>query len=453
MSARPGLPATGGPAQRDAGLGGLLADLPRLARALGRGDVLATDVMEAYLARIAAVEPRVRAFAWLDAERARRLAAEADRRRAAGEKIGPLHGVPLGIKDVLETSGIPTEHGSAAFAGHVPDTSAGAVRNLEVAGALVIGKTVTAELAYFSPGPTRNPWDLERTPGGSSMGSAAAVAAGMVPGAIGTQTNGSVVRPAAFCGVVGYKPSQGRIPGDGVLVFSHTLDQVGCFASSVAGVALLADAMAGNTPEPLAPTATPPRLAVVRTGDWEHAERAMRQRFEAAVLALAAAGADVQEIPLPPEVEESPRAHRIIMAVEAWQHLGALVATHGAHLSEVLRDFVAEGRAIPDATYRAALRTRDQSIRAFRQWMAQFDAMLTPPAVGEAPGPATTGDPRFCTRWTLLGAPALSLPIGLGPHGLPLGLQVAGVPGGDTCLVATAAWVEAALPGPGVPPL
>src|SRR4051794_18022846 len=183
--------------------------------------------MDACLARIAAVEPRVRAFAWLDAARAERLAAEADRRQAAGEPLGPLHGVPVGIKDILDTAGIPTEHGTAVFAGNVPAHDAAAVRGLEVAGAIVAGKMVTAELAYFFPGPTRNPWDLSRTSGGSSMGSAGAVAAGMLPGAVGTQTNGSVIRPAAFCGVVGFKPSRGRISGEGALLFSETLDQIG----------------------------------------------------------------------------------------------------------------------------------------------------------------------------------------------------------------------------------
>src|SRR5438093_4276272 len=191
--------------------------------------------MDACLARIDECEPRIHASAWLDAARARRLAAEAERRQAAGESLAPLHGVPVGIKDILDTAGIPTEDGTPVFAGNVPAHSAVAVRHLEAAGAIVAGKLVTAELAFFFPGPTRNPWDLSRTPGGSSMGSAAAVATGMLPGAVGTQTNGSVIRPAAFCGVVGFKPSRGRIPGDGALLFSETLDQIGAFARTVAG--------------------------------------------------------------------------------------------------------------------------------------------------------------------------------------------------------------------------
>ncbi|HEX2186054.1 MAG TPA: amidase, partial [Chloroflexota bacterium] len=240
------------------------------ARRIAAGETTSAALVESCLAQAAAVEPWLKCFTWLDPDRARRWAAESRppdggspasrvprpasttnsdpgaRSRAARNSELLLCGIPLGIKDIIDTAGIPTEHGSALFRGRVPERSAPVVQALEGAGAIVLGKTVTAEMAYFHPGPTRNPWNPARTPGGSSMGSAAAVAAGIVPGAVGTQTNGSVIRPAAFCGVVGFKPSAGRISRTGVLCFSHTLDQLGAFASTVEGVAWLAAAMGGE---------------------------------------------------------------------------------------------------------------------------------------------------------------------------------------------------------------
>jgi Asp-tRNA(Asn)/Glu-tRNA(Gln) amidotransferase A subunit family amidase len=262
-----------------------LEDLPAATRAIRRGLTTSRAVVEAALARIDEREPVVRAFAWLDRERALRLADEADRRAASGGALGPLHGVPIGVKDIYDTAGIPTENGSPLYRGRVPDRSAAAVTALEDAGAIVIGKTVTTELAFFHPGPTTNPRDPSRTPGGSSMGSAAAVAAGMIPGAIGSQTNGSVIRPAAFCGVVGFKPTYARISLDGVMPFAPTLDHAGTFTNTVEGAALLASALAR---EPLErwwrPLDAPPRLAAIRTKDWERASEPARERFQEAIL-------------------------------------------------------------------------------------------------------------------------------------------------------------------------
>jgi Asp-tRNA(Asn)/Glu-tRNA(Gln) amidotransferase A subunit family amidase len=437
--------------------------LAEVNRAMAGGETTARALVEAALGRAAQVEAWLHAFVWLDPQRARRLADEADtaavRRRAGGPAapaLPAMQGVPVGIKDIVDTAGLPTEHGSALFAGRVPDTSAAVVQALERAGAVVLGKTVTAELAYFHPGPTVNPWHREHTSGGSSMGSAAAVGAGIVPAAVGTQTNGSVIRPAAFCGVVGFKPSAGRVSRIGILGFSETLDQPGGFTRSVADAAWLAAAMTG---EPLArwwdDAATPPgrpRLALAPTRDWTHAAPEQQARFRDDVAALIAAGAQIEEPPLPEGLDESPAVHHTIMAYEGAQALGETVARSPARASSVLREFLARGATIPAADYRAALAARDELIERFGTWAAPYDAVLTPPAAGEAPGRETTGDPRFCTRWTLLGAPALVVPTGLGRRGLPLGLQLVGTPGSDRRLLGAGAWVEAVLPGIGPAP-
>jgi Asp-tRNA(Asn)/Glu-tRNA(Gln) amidotransferase A subunit family amidase len=432
-----------------------LADLPAAARALAEGAVTSARLVDAALERHAAWEPKIHAFAWLDPARAKALAARADRARLERGPFGPLHGVPVALKDIFDTAGIPTENGTPLHKGRVPQRSADVVLALERAGAVILGKTVTTELAFYHPGPTRNPWDPARTPGGSSQGSAAAVAAGIVPGAVGSQTNGSVIRPAAFCGVVGFKPSHGRLPVTGVLPFAPTLDTVGAFARSVEGAAWLAAVMAGDPPDAWAPLAgpaiaelPPPRLAVAPTVDAERADPAMRARFDADVEALAAAGARVERPPLPGGIEDAIPVHRTIMACEANESFGALVSGRESLVSAQLRGLVEEGAKTPRVVYETALRDRERLIDEFEGWAEPFDALLTLPAAGEAPTPETTGDPRFCTRWTLLGVPAVTIPTGLGPSGLPLGLQIVGAPGDDRRLLQTAWWVERRRPAP-----
>jgi Asp-tRNA(Asn)/Glu-tRNA(Gln) amidotransferase A subunit family amidase len=382
-------------------------------------------------------EPRLHAFAWCDPSRV-----------ADGD--GPLAGIPVGVKDVFDTAGIPTEYGSPIFAGRVPGRSALAVERIEAAGGLVFGKTVTAELAYFSPGPTRNPWNLEHTPGGSSMGSAAAVAAGIVPAAIGTQTNGSVIRPAAFCGVVGFKPSYGRLPTKGALAFAPTLDQVGVFAGSVGVAALLAAVLAGEPEQDWLPRETGgPRIAVVRTPEWDECEASTQTAFDAAL--VAAAGASVDEQPLPERLAAAIPVHRMIMAEEASRFIGPLVADDLDRCSPQIREILAEGLAVDATQIAGALRHKDLVTDEFDAWLSGVDALITPAVLGEAPGFATTGDPRFCTRWTLVGAPAITLPAGLGPNGLPLAVQLVGHRGRDRELLEVAAWLERLLPDIGSP--
>ena len=427
-----------------------LEDLAYAARAIAAREIGSRELVDAALDRYTATEPAIHAFAWLDPERARRIAGQRDNEAPRGI----LHGVPVAVKDIYDTAGIPTEHGARLFEGRVPERSADVVTALEAAGAIILGKTVTAELAYYSPGATRNPYDLTRTPGGSSQGSAAAVSAGVVPAAVGSQTNGSVIRPAAFCGTVGYKPTGGRLSIRGALEFSHTLDQAGGFAGTVESAGWLAAAMAGDAVDEWldrAPEA--PRYAAVRTSDWDAADLAMRIRFQADVDALAATGGPIEWPDLPDGLDDAVRLIGIVMAYEAARSIGPLAQAHPELVSDQAKGIFERGRATLAAEYEDALAERRRLIAAFAEWSAPYDAILTPPALGEAPAPATTGDPRFCSRWTFVGAPVLSIPTGLGPTGLPLGLQLVGGRGADRRLLAAAAWAEARLPRPSRPTL
>lgn len=423
----------------------LLLDLPAAQRALVRGDTTSVALVKACLARMAALEPQLHAIAWSDPERALRLAAAADVSHRSGA-VGPLHGLPIGVKDVFDTAGIPTEHGSPLFEGRVPTSSAAIVRALEASGAIVVAKTVTTPLAFLAPGRTANPWNAQRTPGGSSMGSAAAVAAGILPGATGTQSSGSIIRPAAFCGVVGFKPTRGRLSIAGVLDFSRTLDQVGSFARSVEGVAMLSAAMAGEAKARWwAAIKGPPRLVVARTADWPLVDGPMRERFDGDVRAASAAGAIVETADLPRALDDAGPVLQLIAAFEAGQALGVIAASDPDKLSDRARAFFADAARIPRHQYDEALAERDRLIREFDAWVDGYDAILTPPTVGEAPGLDTTGDPRFCSRWSLVGAPAVVVPTGTGPSGLPLGLQLVGARGADARLLSVAAWIEGTL--------
>ena len=286
------------------------------------------------------------------------------------------------------------------------------------------------------------------------MGSAAAVAAGVVPLAVGSQTNGSVIRPAAFCGVVGFKPTFGRLSREGMFVTSETLDHVGGFARSVHEAASLAAAMAG---EPVgrwwSDDQTPPKLAALRTGEWEHADDAVQKRFQADVDRLAAAGYPIAWPAPPPGLDDAQRVLRTIMLYEEARAMERDLSGHETLVSEIVRSHLADGAAIGDGVYRDALRARERLVEAFASWATPYDAILTPATVGEAPTPETTGDPRFCTRWSLTGAPAIVIPSGFGPSRLPLGLQLVATPGDDRRLLAAAAWCEATLPPIGRPPL
>jgi Asp-tRNA(Asn)/Glu-tRNA(Gln) amidotransferase A subunit family amidase len=404
------------------------------------------EYTQALLARIASLDGKIQAWAWLKPAEAIKAARLSDSRLRSGGTPGPLQGVPVGVKDIFATAGVPTEMGSPAFAGHIPDKSARVVERLEARGAFVMGKTVTTECAFLHPGKTRNPWNPVHTPGGSSSGSAAAVAVGFVPAALGTQTNGSVIRPAAFCGVVGFKPTQGLIPIEGALTFSHTLDQPGLFTRHVEDAAWLAASLSGEGAE-LSPTiserSAPPCLAAVKTPVWDQAGDDAKRSFQESIQALRKEGADIEEVELPDLFGHAHRTIRTLMSVEAAFNLEEISLKQAPLLSATLRDFIAEGKEIKAPLYLQALKLRTALQEELERFLAKYDALITPPAMGEAPATLEqTGNPAFCSIWSLCGVPAVTIPVGFGPLGLPLGLQIIGRMGDDERLLSVARWCE-----------
>jgi Asp-tRNA(Asn)/Glu-tRNA(Gln) amidotransferase A subunit family amidase len=416
---------------------------------IARGAVSAVDYSRACLARIEAADGEVKAFVHLDREHVLAQARALDERRTHGYPLGPLHGIPVAIKDIIDTADYPTELGSPLAAGRRPERDATVVAKLRAAGAVIIGKAVTTEFAYFHPGPTRNPHDHARTPGGSSSGSAAAVAANMVPLALGSQTNGSVIRPGAFCGVFAVKPTHGLVSRAGVLQLSRQLDHVGVFARSLADLALILDVIAGHDPadadtRPFAsadfravhaesPPAAP-NFVFMRTPVWDKAEPETKAAFEELTAAL---GPAVALLEPPAAFADAWGTHRTIMATEMAHNLAPFVA-RGAP-SDVMSRFLAEGRRVSAVDYLAALAKAPRYAEALADIFDNYDAIITPAAPGTAPkGLDATGDPVFCTLWTLTGLPALTLPLLAGESGLPIGVQLVGAPGRDARLLRTA---------------
>jgi len=425
-----------------------------LADALGRGELSAEDLARAYLARIDEVEGTVRAFAHLDPDHVLAQARALDDARRNGRPTGPLHGLPVGIKDIIDTADYPTECGSSFYAGRRPDHDAAVVAKLRAAGAIVFGKTVTTEVAFRTPGPTRNPHDPERTPGGSSSGSAAAVAAAMLPLAIGSQTAGSVIRPASYCGVFGMKPTHGVISRAGVMLHSRQLDHLGVYARTLEDMALLLDVIAGYDPndpdsravaapafarEAAARPPVTPRLAFMRLPIWEKADPDARAAFEELAEAL---GEHIVSVDLPEPFAAAWGHHRTIMAADMAHRHARHVEHEGDHASQALRDMVKEGRGISAVTYLEALAAARRYAAGLAEVFEYYDAIVTPASTGVAPkGLGWTGDPAFNALWTLVGLPAVSLPLLTGESGMPLGVQLVGRAGFDGRLLRTANWL------------
>ena len=411
-----------------------------LAQGLGAGVFTAEAVAQSCLARIAEREPAVQAWTWLDPDQVLAQARAADRRRAAGVPLGALHGIPVGIKDIIDTADMPTENGTVLHAGRRPAADAAIVTRLRKAGAIIMGKTVTTELATYAPGKTRNPHHLEHTPGGSSSGSAAAVAAGMVPLAVGSQTNGSTIRPAAFCGVYGYKPTAGLIPRAGVLRQSQSLDQIGVFARSVDDAALLAEQLMEQPVDFAAlESAAAPRLAFVRTPCWADTTDDTRAAFARLIERL---GSGVTEVAMPAAAVPAWDWHRTVMETEIAGNFEAEWRDGRDRLSASLRGQIERGRATAVVDYQYALAQIPLVDALFEDLYAKYDAILTPSVAGTAPqGLGSTGDPAFCTLWTFCGMPAINVPLLRGAHGLPLGVQLVGPRMGDARLLRAAHWL------------
>jgi Asp-tRNA(Asn)/Glu-tRNA(Gln) amidotransferase A subunit family amidase len=414
-----------------------------LVRLIESGELTAEAVVRSCLDRIAEREPVVHAWSHLASEGALARARELD---SSGSK-NLLHGVPFGLKDIFDTADMPTTYGSFIYVGCRPaaDASAGALPR--AAGGILLGKTVTTEFANRHPGPTTNPHDPGFSPGGSSSGSAAAVADFMVPLAIGTQTGGSVIRPAAYCGVVGFKPSFGLFPPAGMRINTETLDTVGIMARSVGDIALFRAAMTAIPYEPPAMPETAPRIGLCRGQHWDDAQPEGRAVLEAAADRLAAAGAAIRETDLPPECAEADEVQRTLGSFEGLRNHMPELYRHEALLSlELRQEKIARGRDLTVEEFRNACRRAEKARAAAREWAGSFDAILTLPAPGQAPrGLASTGSAVFNALWTQLWMPCLTLPAGKGPDGLPVGIQLVGRRHGDVRLLEVGLWVESRL--------
>ncbi len=401
------------------------------AKALARREISAEDLLCACLERIDAREEAVGAWMCID----RAAAIETARALDAGPLRGPLHGLPVGVKDIIDTFDLPTAYGSRIYAGHRSPWDAACVASARAAGAVIVGKTVSTEFATYRPGKTANPRNLEHTPGGSSSGSAAAVADAMVPLAYGTQTAGSVIRPAAFCGIVGFKPSFGLIPRAGVKTLAESLDTIGVFAREVDDAALFAGVLAGRD-WPVGQVVSGVRVGLCRTYEWDQAEAETQTLFEAAGRRLATCGWRVGELALSAGFADLVAVQTQVMAYEVAQALGWEWLAHGDQLSAQLQQLLVEGMALPAPVHDANRERRRAAVGLLEGIFADVDVILTLSTPGEAPhGLQATGSPLFNRVWTLLGAPCIHLPCACGPNGLPLGLQLVGKPGADAKLL------------------
>ncbi|MGH7122193.1 MAG: amidase [Acetobacteraceae bacterium] len=429
-----------------------MQDAPRLtataaARQISEGRLRPEELMEACLARIAEREGKVRAFAWFDADAARRGA-------TAARPGGPLFGLPVGVKDVLDTADMPAEYGSPIWRGWRPRADSAAVAWARAAGAVVIGKTVTTEFANRRPGQTANPHRLTHTPGGSSSGSAAGVADFFFPFAFGTQTAGSVIRPAAFCGVVGYKPSFGLIHRAGMKVMAESLDTIGVIARSVADCALLAGAVTGAAlGDPGKRLDRAPKIGLCRSPSWESAAPETAALWPRVADALRRAGASLADREMPEPIRRVATAHPLVMNAESAQALGWELAHHRGEISDLLLERLDAGLRQSAAALAEARMVLAAARRAFPQTLEGLDVLLTPAAPGEAPkGLGSTGDAAFNLIWTSLHVPCVTVPAGTGATSMPLGVQIVGRRGDDRKVLAAAEWVAAAVGGVGSGP-
>jgi len=408
------------------------------AKAIAAGEITSEALTAACLDRIKEREPDVVAWAHIDPDAA---LAEA-RARDKVAPLGPLHGVPIGFKDIIDTHDMPTAYGSDIYPGFRPTSDASCVAVARAAGAVVLGKTVTTEFAFVNPGKTRNPHNAAHTPGGSSSGSAAGVADFMMPLALGTQTGGSVIRPASFCGVVGYKPTHGQLNYVGTKVLAASLDTLGVMARRVADLALLRAGLLG-APVSVATLTSPPRLGLCRTPWWDHADPATHAAVQGAADTAAGAGAKIRDVTLPPSFAALQDANQTIMFYEGRRSLAHEFNHHADGLSARLIEKIPADLDISFDDYRTAILCAQQCREDLKGVLEGLDALIVPSAVGEAPlGLESTGDATFNRAWTTIGAPCVTLPGNRGVNGLPVGVQIVGLPHGDEALLSVASWLE-----------
>ena len=431
----------------------------RVAEAIREGELTSEELTEACLARIDEHEEQIGAWEHLDKEFALAQARNADLARQEGKALGPFHGIPVGIKDIIDTADFPTENGSPLHAGRQPTEDAAVVSLLKNAGAVIMGKTVTTEFAVYSPGKTKNPHDPNRTPGGSSSGSAASVASCMVPVAVGSQTNGSVIRPASFCGVCGYKPTHGTISRYGMLPQSRQIDHVGLFGRSVEDLAFLGDQLMvfdGRDPDmrhraaprllEIAASEPPvtPRFEFVKTPVWDQADEDAQAAFEG--LAAHLGEEVVEEVELPEPFNSAIEWHQIILESNLARNFEMEYERGKEEISDLLRKMMERGQKYLAVDYTRAVEKVPVLNGLLGEMFERCDAILTPAAPGQAPlGLGATGNPVFCTIWTLCGTPAVTLPLMKGADGMPLGVQLVGPKGDDARLLRTARWLESRL--------
>jgi len=415
------------------------------------GKLSPVDLLESTLRRIEALEPKVEAWVTLDSHGARAAAKKMADEAEHGEVRGPLHGIPVGLKDIYDTAGLRTTMGSPLYASHVPVSDAEVVRRLREAGAVVVGKTETTEFAYLDPAPTRNPWNPEHTPGGSSSGSAAAVSSMMVPLAFGSQTGGSTIRPASYCGVVGLKPTYDLISREGIFPLAWSLDHVGLLTRTVDDAAFALDAVAGTQTSRVV-KAPPPRIGVPKEFYVRTAYDEVKQGFDSALRRLEGRGAEIVDMRLPKSFGAVHDAHRIIMAVEAAAvHEKGFKQKMGGYRQNI-RGYVASGILVPATSYLQAQRMRRRFTGEMLAAMEGLDCVLTPSTTSPAPqGLGSTGDAAFNSPWSLTGFPTITVPSGLTNQRLPLGVQLTAPPFEEARLMGAARWCESVL-GPIGPP-
>lgn len=410
-----------------------------LAVRIARREISVEAVVRACVERIEADEASVRAWQYFDAAQAIEQARRLDRQPVAG----PLYGLPLGVKDLMDTADMPTTYGSPIYSGYRPLNDAACVAASRTAGAVIMGKTVTTEFATYQPGPTRNPRsaDADRTPGGSSSGSAAAVAAGMVPLAFGTQTAGSIIRPAAYCGIVGYKPTHGTLPLAGIKALAPSLDTVGVLSRTVSDAAYFIGALARLS---LMPGPVPRlRIGLCRTPHWDRASAQTQEAMAAAARLLEMAGAAVSDVALPAACDELTAAQIAIMGYEAAAAFAPEARTASQQFSSGFAGLIAAGQAVDGSAYFAAQERAASARRALDDVFQSVDILLAPSAEDEAPaGLAATGDPIFNRMWTLLGNPCVHVPLTTGASGMPLGVTLVGPRWADARTLAAAHLLE-----------